>query len=102
MLEIEAVDVFYGRIQALREVSLKLEEGEVYTVIGANGAGKTTLMRAIMGLKKVSRGRIRFMGEDISDESTFERARRGISMVPEGRGLFPDFTVKENLLIGAF
>ncbi len=102
MLEIEAVDVFYGRIQALRDVSLKLEEGEVYTIIGANGAGKTTLMRAIIGLKKISGGRIRFMGEDISNESTFIRARRGMSMVPEGRGLFPDFTVKENLLVGAF
>lgn len=100
MIQLENLSAFYGRVQSLRSVSMKLESGRVYSVLGANGAGKTTLMRSILGLVR-STGTVRFGGEDISALPTHERIRRGIAIVPENRRLFADFTVGENLLIGA-
>jgi len=86
---------------ALSAVSINLRPGEIFAVLGANGAGKTTLLRSILGLTAASGG-IRFDGADISGLSVTDRVRRGIALVPEGGGLFPDFTVEENLRIGAF
>ena len=100
MIQLENLSAYYGRVQSLRSVSMKLESGKIYTVLGANGAGKTTLMRSILGLVR-STGAVRFGGEDIGPLPTHERIRRGIAIVPENRRLFPDFTVAENLRIGA-
>lgn len=100
MLQLEDLSAYYGRVQSLRSVSMKLESGKVYSVLGSNGAGKTTLMRSILGLVR-STGTVRFSGEDISALPTHERIRRGIAIVPENRRLFADFTVGENLRIGA-
>ncbi|NPC58494.1 ABC transporter ATP-binding protein [Caenimonas soli] len=100
MIQLENLSAYYGRVQSLRSVSMKLESGRIYSVLGANGAGKTTLMRSILGLVR-STGTVRFGGEDISALPTHERIRRGIAIVPENRRLFADFTVGENLRIGA-
>jgi branched-chain amino acid transport system ATP-binding protein len=102
MLELEGVVVRYGKRPALREVALEVREGEVVGLIGANAAGKTTTLRAIMGLKETSGGTIRFAGEDITRLSTVERVRRGLTLSPEGRQVFPKFTVHENLLMGGY
>jgi branched-chain amino acid transport system ATP-binding protein len=99
MLELDQVQVSFGHVEALRSVSLKVPHGCIFTVLGANGAGKTTLIRAILGLNG-AKGRIRFDGKDIGPLATFERVRLGIALVPEGRRLFPEFTVEENLRIG--
>jgi branched-chain amino acid transport system ATP-binding protein len=101
MIEINDLQVSYGRIHALSAVSINLRPGEIFAVLGANGAGKTTLLRSILGLT-AAKGAIRFDGADISGLSVTDRVRRGIALVPEGRRLFPDFTVEENLRIGAF
>ena len=101
MLELVDLHVSYGHVQALKGVSLAIEPEQVFAVLGANGAGKTTLLRGILGLTSAA-GTIIFDGEDISRLSTTERVRRGIALVPEGRRLFPDFTVEENLRIGAY
>jgi branched-chain amino acid transport system ATP-binding protein len=101
MLELVDLQVSYGHVQALKGVSLAIEPEQVFAVLGANGAGKTTLLRGILGLTSAV-GTIIFDGEDISRLSTTERVRRGIALVPEGRRLFPDFTVEENLRIGAY
>jgi branched-chain amino acid transport system ATP-binding protein len=101
MIEITDLHVSYGRVHALSAVSINLVPGEVFAVLGANGAGKTTLLRSILGLT-AAKGAIRFDGADISRLSVTDRVRRGIALVPEGRRLFPDFTVEENLRIGAF
>jgi branched-chain amino acid transport system ATP-binding protein len=101
MLELVDLQVSYGHVQALKSVSLAIEPEQVFAVLGANGAGKTTLLRSILGLTSAT-GTIIFDGEDISRLSTTERVRRGIALVPEGRRLFPDFTVEENLRIGAY
>jgi len=102
VLEINDITVAYGKIRALKGVSLRVGAKEVFALIGANGAGKTTLLRAVMGLVPCASGRIMFDGAELSGEPTHVRARRGISIVPEGRGLFPEFTVEENLLAGAY
>lgn len=102
MLEVTNVSVLYGKIRALRNVSLAARSGEIFALIGANGAGKTTLLRAIIGLVPCATGRIVYDGFDLSREPTHARTRRGISIVPEGRGLFTEFSVEENLLAGAF
>jgi len=102
LLEVEAISVHYGRIEALRDVSLTVEEGEVVTLIGANGAGKTTTMKAISGLLRLSRGKIRFAGEDISRLRPDLRVKRGICQAPEGRGIFPGMTVWEDLEMGCY
>jgi len=102
LLEVKDVSVHYGRIQAISDVSVSVEEGEVVSLIGANGAGKSTSMRAIAGLLTLSHGSISFAGEDIGRLKSHQRVARGISLVPEGRGIFPAMTVMENLDMGAY
>jgi len=102
LLEIEDLSVSYGRIEALHGISLKVEAGEVVTLIGANGAGKTTTMKAISGLLPAGRGKITFDGEDITNLRADRRVVKGISQAPEGRGIFPGMTVMENLQMGAY
>jgi len=102
MLTLENVSVNYGAIEALRGVSLRVEKGEVVTLIGANGAGKTTTLRTITGLLEPRDGRVTFEGEDISGKATHKLVARGISMSPEGRGVFANLSVRENLQMGAY
>ena len=102
MLEIENLDVHYGGIHALKGVSLKVEKGEVVTLIGANGAGKTTTLRAISGLVKPTAGTVKFSGELITNVAAHTIVKRGLVHAPEGRGIFANMTVDENLQIGAF
>jgi branched-chain amino acid transport system ATP-binding protein len=102
LLELDDIAVHYGRIRALEHLSLYVEEGEVVSLIGANGAGKTTTMRAVAGLLSLSHGSITFAGEDISKLKGHERVALGISLVPEGRGIFPAMSVMENLEMGAY
>ena len=102
LLEVNDIAVHYGRIQAIESLSLYVDEGEVVSLIGANGAGKTTTMRAIAGLLSLSQGSITFAGENIGHLKGHQRVSRGISLVPEGRGIFPAMTVMENLDMGAY
>ena len=102
LLVLEGVDVFYGAIHALRQVSLTVRPGEVVTLIGANGAGKSTTLRAITGLVPAQSGRILFEGQPIGGTPPYELVARGISMSPEGRGVFANLTVLENLEMGAY
>jgi len=102
MLELKNVDVYYGVIHALKNISLTVNEGEIVTLIGANGAGKTTTLRTISGLLKPAGGSITFNNEKISGISAQEIVKKGISQVPEGRRIFPDMTVLENLELGAY
>lgn len=101
LLDVEALSVAYGAIRALRGVSLHVEEGEIVAVLGPNGAGKTTLLRTIAGALRPQAGRITFRGEPIASVPPESLVRRGISLVPEGRHVFPRMTVLENLLVGA-
>jgi urea transport system ATP-binding protein len=100
MLEVKNVDLHYGAAQALRDVSIVVEPGKVTCVLGRNGVGKTSLMRAIIGHQPISGGEILWEGRDITRMPPFERARRGIAYVPQGREIFPLLTVKENLETG--
>jgi branched-chain amino acid transport system ATP-binding protein len=102
VLEVEQIDVFYGRIQALRGVSLHVDEGEIVTLIGANGAGKTTTLRAISGLTPASAGSVRLRGEDITRLQAEDIVAKGIGHAPEGRRIFARMTVRENLDLGAY
>lgn len=102
MLTLENVSVNYGAIKALTGVSLHVEKGEVVTLIGANGAGKSTTLRTITGLLEPAEGRVVYEGEDISGRPTHKLVARGISMSPEGRGVFANLTVRENLQMGAY
>jgi branched-chain amino acid transport system ATP-binding protein len=102
LLEIADLDVFYGRVQALRGVSLSVEEGEVVTLIGSNGAGKTTTLRAISGLVPTARGHIKLAGESLHDLSAPKIVARGIGHAPEGRHVFSRMTVRDNLRLGAY
>jgi branched-chain amino acid transport system ATP-binding protein len=102
LLELDNVSVSYGRIRALHGISVKVESGQVVTLIGANGAGKTTTMRAISGIHPLSGGRISFDGDDISRLRGDVRVVRGISQAPEGRRVFPGMTVADNLDMGAY
>jgi branched-chain amino acid transport system ATP-binding protein len=102
MLEVRGIEVFYGEFLAIKGISFTVGEGELVTIIGANGAGKSTILRAVMGLVKCRKGEIFFRGENISLSPPHDRARLGISLVPEGRRIFPDLTVSENLLMGAY
>ncbi|NLG87907.1 MAG: ABC transporter ATP-binding protein [Clostridiaceae bacterium] len=102
MLEISNLNVHFGVIHALKGVSLKVEEGEIVTLIGANGAGKTTTLRTISGLKKPTSGTILFNGNDITSTLPQDRVRMGISLAPEGRRIFSSLTVLENLELGAY
>ena len=101
LLEARDISASYGHVQALKPTSLHVGEGELVTILGPNGAGKTTLMRALTRLT-ASKGQILFRGDDISGLPTHKLARRGIVMVQEGRGLFPQMTVRENLTIGGY
>jgi len=102
VLKLEAVDTFYGNIQALRRVTLEVEAGEIVTLLGSNGAGKTTTLKTISGLIHPAKGTIQFMGKRINHSAPEKLVRLGISLVPEGRDLFPEMTVLENLEIGAY
>ncbi|PVZ11971.1 ABC transporter ATP-binding protein [Actinomycetospora cinnamomea] len=102
LLELDDVHVAYGRIQALRGITLRVEEGQIVALIGANGAGKTTTMRAISGILGLQSGSMRFDGQDLTAIRADLRVVRGISQVPEGRGIFPGMTVAENIDMGAF
>jgi branched-chain amino acid transport system ATP-binding protein len=102
ILELEDVHTFYGSIEALKGISLTVNEGEVVTLIGSNGAGKSTTLRSINGLNHPRQGTIQFQGEDITDEAPHEVVKKGISQSPEGRRLFPRMSVLENLQMGAF
>ena len=101
-LEIKDLHVHYDKIEAIKGISVVVNEGEIVTLIGANGAGKTTTLKTISGLRKVSSGAILFDGQDISKVQAHERVDLGISQAPEGRGIFPGMTVLENLEMGKF
>ncbi|HVK85307.1 MAG TPA: ABC transporter ATP-binding protein [Kofleriaceae bacterium] len=102
LLEVSGLDVHYGGIHALKGVSFSVEEGQVVTLIGANGAGKTTTLRAISGLVKPSAGSVSFNGKPITNLPAHQIVARGLSHAPEGRGIFANLTVEENLEIGAY
>jgi len=101
MLEVRAVETFYGKIQALRGVDIDVAQGEIVALIGANGAGKSTLLMTICGSPQAAAGTIAFLGERIGHLPTYDIVRRGIAQVPEGRRIFPRMTVLENLRMGA-
>ena len=102
LLALEGVEVAYGGIRAVKGIDLAVEAGEMVCLIGANGAGKSTTLRAITGLVRAAAGRIRYDGAEISALRVHEIARRGLAMVPEGRGVFPQLTIEENLSMGAY
>src|SRR5688572_8936095 len=102
MLEIEDLHVSYGHVQALKGVSLRVQPGEIVTLVGANGAGKSTLVKTVAGLVRPQQGRIRFEGEELGRVPAHQIVRRGIGYSPEGRRVFPLLTVDENLEIGAY
>ncbi|MEN8686227.1 MAG: ABC transporter ATP-binding protein [Desulfuromonadales bacterium] len=101
MLNVDRIDTYYGSSQALFGVSLEVRDGEVVTLLGRNGMGKSTTIKSIMGLVKVSQGRITFNGVEIQSLPSYQVARLGIGLVPEGRQIFPNLTVLENIMIGA-
>jgi branched-chain amino acid transport system ATP-binding protein len=102
LLEVSNVTAYYGDLQALFDISLQVNAGEIVTLIGANGAGKTTILRVISGMKPPASGSVRFSGQDVSSVPAHEMVARGVSHVPEGRQVFPFMTVKENLSLGAY
>ena len=102
MLQIKDIDVYYGNIQALRGISLEVNEGEIVTLIGANGAGKSTLLKTISGLLKPKKGSIEYLGSNIDGKQAQSIVKAGISHVPEGRRVFANMTVEENLELGAY
>jgi branched-chain amino acid transport system ATP-binding protein len=102
MLEVEDISAAYGMVQILRNVSFKVDEKEIVSIIGPNGAGKTTLVKTIMGFLKPQTGYIRFNGQNIEKTSTNEIVTKGLTMIPEGREIFPRMSVLENLMLGAY
>ena len=102
LLGLEGLQVAYGGIRAVKGIDLQVEDGELVCLIGANGAGKTTTLRAITGLVPAAAGRVLFDGDDIARERVHRIARRGLAMVPEGRGVFAQLTIEENLAMGAY
>jgi branched-chain amino acid transport system ATP-binding protein len=102
ILKVENLSVSYGRISAIRQVSLEVNKGECVALLGANGAGKSTLMAAVLGVSRAISGTIRFMGHDITHKSTDNIVASGISVVPEGRGILPLMSVMENLQLGSY
>ncbi len=102
MLDIDKIDVSYGEVQVLRQVSLKIKQGQVVSLLGSNGAGKTTTVNSISGILPVTYGTIEFMGEEITNVEPHVRVGKGLVQIPEGRRIFPSLTVKENLEMGSF
>ena len=102
MLSIKNIDTYYGEVQALMDVSVEIGENEIVAIIGSNGAGKSTLMKSIMGLVHPRKGSIEFKGETISNLNTWDVVKRGVIYIPEGREVFPDLSVLENLEMGAY
>ena len=102
LLELDRVDTYYGRVEALHQVSMTIDEGEVVTLIGSNGAGKTTTLRTISGLTRPTRGKVRLRGREISGLPPDRIVRLGIGHAPEGRRVFHRMTVRDNLFLGAF
>lgn len=102
ILELQGVDVYYGAIQALFSLELVIYPGEMVALLGGNASGKSTTLKTILGINQVRKGRIRFLGQDITKLSTPERISRGLAVVPENRRVFPKMTVKENLELGAY
>ncbi|AZB40991.1 ABC transporter ATP-binding protein [Bacillus sp. FJAT-42376] len=102
MLKVEGINVYYGHIQALKEVSLEIRQGEIVTLIGANGAGKSTLLKTISGLLKPKKGTVTFEGKNINGKAAQIIVKQGISHVPEGRRIFANMSVEENLELGAY
>ena len=101
-MEVEKVSAGYGMVQILWDVSFQVKEKEIVTIIGPNGAGKTTLVRTIVGLIQAKNGAVRFKGENIERLPSYERVKKGITLIPEGRDIFPRLTVEENLALGAY
>ena len=102
MLKLVQIDSYYGRSHVLHGVNLDAHAGEITAILGRNGTGKTTLLKTIMGLTDRATGEIRFGTDDIVAQPTFRRARAGFAYVPQGREIIPDFTIRENILLGAF
>jgi branched-chain amino acid transport system ATP-binding protein len=102
LLDVHDLEVRYGRVRAVRGISLKLARGEIVAVLGANGAGKSSLLRALLGIERPAAGRVEFDGADVTAWSASRRVRRGLALVPEGRRIVMTLTVHENLLMGAF
>jgi branched-chain amino acid transport system ATP-binding protein len=102
MLDVSGIEVWYGKNHVLRDVSFKVSEGEVVALVGSNAAGKTTTMRSLMGLKELRSGTVRLAGTDLSRADTVRRVRSGLVLVPEGRQVFPKFSVADNLAMGAY
>jgi branched-chain amino acid transport system ATP-binding protein len=102
LLELDNVQVHYGKVEALKGVSFNVNSGEIVTLIGANGAGKTTTLKTISGVRPLTKGHIRFEGQDLRGIAPHRRVELGISQAPEGRGIFPGMTVRENLDMGAY
>ncbi|HHV38065.1 MAG TPA: ABC transporter ATP-binding protein [Tepidimicrobium sp.] len=102
MLKVTNLHVNYGGINALRGIDINIEENQIVTLIGANGAGKSSTLRAIMGLVEKARGKVEYDGEDVTDLPTKDIVKKGMVMVPEGRRVFEDLTVEENLILGAY
>jgi branched-chain amino acid transport system ATP-binding protein len=102
MLKLEALSVFYGGIHALRGIDIEVADGKIITLIGANGAGKSTMLNSVVGLVKPAEGKILWNGEDITGKDTKDIVSRGLVLIPEGRHIFPNLTVDENLTLGAY
>jgi branched-chain amino acid transport system ATP-binding protein len=102
LLVVESIELAYGDVPAVRDVSFTVDEGEIVTLVGSNGAGKSTTLRGVAGLMRSRRGRILFQGRDITSLPAYERALAGIALVPEGRRVFPFLTVRENLEMGGY
>ena len=102
LLDLKDLKVAYGGIQAVKGIDLSVDQGELVCLIGANGAGKTTTLKGITGLQPIKSGKIHYAGEDITGRPAFQLVRKGLSMVPEGRGVFGALTIEENLAMGAY
>jgi len=100
-LVLENLDVRHGQLRAVKDVSITIDKSEILALVGANGAGKSTLLRAIAGAHKPTSGQVKLSGADITNQQSFERVKAGISLVPEGRKLFQDMSVEENLMLGS-
>lgn len=102
MLKLQNISTFYGKIQALKSIDIEVEQGTIVTILGANGAGKTTMMNTIAGLLKAKEGTTHYMGEDVTGLRPDQLLRKGLALVPEGRGILSTMTVRENLEMGAY